>query len=95
MTQTITDAERLNRLQRVTAAAGIRGNEPRLELATDWAMTAPWMTTAQIIAATMVAIPDSDQAASPQATAPAPIATKRNTLPDAQAVYAARNGGAK
>lgn len=92
MTQTITDREKLNRLQAVTAAAGIRGHEDRLKLATDLALTAPIMSPGDIIAFAVVAYP-KPLAPTPSATAPA--TTQRASLPDAQAVYAARKGAAR
>mgnify|MGYP005855109597 CR=1 FL=1 len=80
----------LNRLQAVTQAQGIKGHEARMNLAADYALNFGWMTTDLIIATVQVAIPDSDQATAPQATAPAPVVAKLNTLPDAHSVYAAR-----
>lgn len=90
-TATATDAARLNRLQAVTQADGVRGNEARLALATDYAMTQPNLSPAQIVAAVKIAIPDPNEAKAPTApSAPAPTTAKRTGLPDAQAVYAER-----
>ena len=80
----------LNRLQAVTQAAGIKGHEARMNLAAEYALNFAWMQPGLIISTVKIAIPDIDQATAPQATAPAPVTAKRNTLPDAQAVYAAR-----
>ena len=88
MRQTATEAERLNRLQAVIQADGIRGNEARMELASEYALNAPWMTPASIIAAVKVAHPDRVEATAP--SAPARATAKQATLPDAGAVYAAR-----
>jgi len=87
MTKTESAREELNRIQAVTSASVIKGHPERLALAIDWAMTAPSMTAAEIVAAAQVALPDAAERAE-NSSAPAP--PERRGLPDAQAVYAAR-----